>query len=264
MANNGLYSSTDGGINWYKVPGVPNWQTVMDVQFNSKGWMYILTANNGVYYTQNQKNWTAIDNGLLDMRSPTMFLVTDNLLMVSFYFDGPYLTTNGGGFWQKLLVGYGSQRFYLAKQHPNGDLYLFNDWTNLLMSRDTGKTWQLIPTSGQTVNYAAYDLEIAPDGTIYVGSDGATIANFSPETNQWAYQSFYQYNASTQAVNNIQFYNNKVYFLVNTSPNSGIYNGTANNYTKINTGFNGTISYYFIKPDGTFLLGSNDGFYYHN
>ncbi|MDO3625048.1 hypothetical protein [Mucilaginibacter sp. BT774] len=264
MANNGLYSSTDGGINWYKVPGAPYGSTVVDVQFNSKGWMYILTANNGVYYTQDQKSWIAINNGILDMRTPTMFLVTDDLLMVSFYFDGPYLTKDNGGFWQKLLVGYSSQRFYLAKQHPNGDLYLFNDWTNLLTSRDTGKTWQLIPTSWQAVNYAAYDLEIAPEGTVYIGSDNATIANFLPQTNQWAYQSYYQYNASTQAVNNIQFYNNKVYFLVNTSPNAGIYNGTVNSYTKINTGFAGRISYYFIKPDGTFLLGSDEGFYYHN
>jgi photosystem II stability/assembly factor-like uncharacterized protein len=264
MANNGLYSSTDGGVNWYKVKSAPNWSSIQDVQFNSKGWMYILTGNNGVYYTQDEQNWTAINIGILDLRTPTMFLVTDDLLMESSYFDGPYLSTNNGGFWQKLLVGYGSQRYYLAKQHPNGDLYLFNDWTNLLRSRDTGKTWQEIPTTGHTVNYAAYDLEIAPDGTVYIGSDAATISHFYLQTNQWTYQSYYQYNASTQAVNNIQFYNNNVYFLVNTSPNAGIYDGANDTYTKINTGFNNTISYYYIKPDGSFILGNYDGFYYRN
>ncbi|OCX52275.1 hypothetical protein BEL04_12420 [Mucilaginibacter sp. PPCGB 2223] len=263
MANNGLYSSADGGINWYKVTNAPNWSSITDVQFNSKGWMYILT-NTGVYYTQDQQNWIAINNGILYPGSPTMFMVTDNVLMVSFYSDGPYLSTNNGGFWQKLLVGYGSQRYYLAKQAPNGSIYLFNDWTNFLTSANNGQTWQLISTTGQTVNYAAYDLQIAPDSSIYIGSDNATIANFSPARNQWTYKSYYQYNASTQAVNNIQFYNNKVYFLVNTSPNAGVYNGTVNNYTKINTGFTATISYYFVKPDGTFILGSGDGFYYHN
>ncbi|MEO6980120.1 MAG: hypothetical protein ABI113_17145 [Mucilaginibacter sp.] len=223
MANNGLFSSTDGGINWYKVNGVPNWQSIMDVQFNSKGWMYVLTANNGVYYSQDAKSWTPINNGILDLRTPTAFTVTDDLLFVSFYFDGPYITSNNGGFWQKVLAGFNSQRFYLIRHRPNGPIYLFNDWNDLLTSNDGGTTWQKMPVSSPMVNYAAYDLEIGPDGLLYIGSDDATIATFSPMTMQGTYKSFYQYNSSNQPTNNINFYNGDVYFLLNSNPQPGIY-----------------------------------------
>ena len=262
MASNGLFSSTDGGINWYKVNGAPYWSTVQDVQFNSKGWMYILTANNGIYYSQDAKSWTAINNGILDMRTPTAFTVAGDWMFVSFYFDGPYMTTNNGGFWQKFLVGFGSQRFYLIRKHPNGSIYMFNDWTDLLVSKDTAKTWQVIPTNGAQVNYAAYDMEIGPTGNIYVGSDDATIATFSPATNQATYKSFYQWNASDQPCNNINFYNGDVYFLLNDNPQPGIYQMST--WSPLNLGFNEMISSYFIRPDGTFLLITNDGVYYKN
>jgi len=262
MANNGLFSSTDGGINWYKVTGVPNWQTIIDVQFNSKGWMYVLTANNGIYYSKDAKTWTAINNGILDMRTPTAFTVAGDLMFVSFYFDGPYMTNNNGGFWQKFLVGFGSQRFYLIRKHPNGSIYMFNDWTNLLISKDTAKTWQEIPLSGQMVNYAAYDMEMGPDGNIYIGSDAATLATISPLTNQGTFKSFYQYNASTQATNNINFYNGDVYFLLNSNPQPGIYRTST--WSKIDFGFNQTITSYFIRQDGTFLLFGYGGLYYKN
>jgi len=262
MAAAGLFSSTDGGINWSKVNGVPYWSTVQDVQFNSKGWMYILTANNGIYYTQDGQTWTAINNGILDMRTPTAFTVAGDWMFVSFYFDGPYFTNNNGAFWQKFLVGYGSQRFYLFRRHPNGSIYMFNDWTNMLISTDTTKTWQIIPTNGAQVNYAAYDMEIGPDGNVYVGSDWATIATFAPVTNQITYKSFYQWNASDQPCNNINFYNGDVYFLLNDNPQPGIYQMST--WSRLDLGFTGPISAYFIRPDGSFLLMTNDGLYYKN
>lgn len=263
MANNGLYSSTDGGINWYKVTGMPYWATIMDVQFNSQGWMYVLTANNGIYYTKDKVTWQAINNGLLDTRTPTSFLVTDDALFVSFYFDGPYITTNNGGFWQLVLVGFGSQRFYLITHKSGGYIYLFNDWGNLIVSKDVGKTWQEIPLPSQYVNYQAYDLEIGPDGNLYIGSDQATIAIVSPTTGQGSYRSFYQYNASDQPANNIQFFNNNIYFLLNDNPQPGIYN-INNNWGKVDLGFTQAINSYYIRQEGTFLLFSTDGFYYNN
>jgi hypothetical protein len=262
MANNGLFSSTDGGINWYKVDGVPNWQTIMDVQFNSKGWIYVLTSNNGIYYSQNAKNWTAINNGILDMRTPTAFTVTDDLLFVSFYFDGPYLTSDNGGFWQKVLVGFDSQRVYFIRHRPPGPIYLFNDWNNLLTSADGGTTWQTIPLSYKLVNNSVSDLEVGPDGTLYIGSDDATVATFSPRTRQGTYKSYYQYNGFNQPANNINFYNGDIYFSLVSNAQPGIYNLKTS--TRIDLGFSHTISSYYIRQDGTFLLFSNYGLYYKN
>jgi hypothetical protein len=61
LASRQLYSSTDGGINWSKVSGVPNTSDVVGVQFNSKGWMYMLTKNDGIFLAKDMKNWQAIN-----------------------------------------------------------------------------------------------------------------------------------------------------------------------------------------------------------
>jgi len=265
LASNGLYTSDDGGINWSKVvaTGIPNWSGIKNAQFNSKGWLYVVTENDGVFYSKDLKFWQTINNGILDHRTPTGFLVADDLLMVSFYFDGPYITTDNGGFWQKLLVGGGSQRYYYMKRHPNGNLYLFNDWGNFWMSKDIGKTWQLVPLNYGYFVSQPYGFDIGPDGKLYIGSDDATIAQLSPVTLQGTAKRYYQWNGWSQSVSQIQFYNNDVYFLVTAAPQAGVYS-IGNNWGRIEMNFPKTINSYYIKPDGGFLLWSYDGLYYRN
>lgn len=263
MAARELYSSTDGGMNWDKVSGVPKWSEVVGAQFNSKGWMYVLTKYDGVFLSKDLKSWQAINNGILDKRDPTGFMVKDDVLMVSFYFDGPYLTRDNGGFWQKLIVSGNSQRFMLFNQHSNGDLYLFDDWGTFFRSKDMGKTWQSLK-----LDYGYYlsqpsGFGIGPDGDLYIGSDDATIAKVSPATLKGTAKRYYEWNASSQSVTNIRFFNNDVFYLVRSTPKPGIYS-VNNNWDRLNLNFQKTIVSYFIKPDGSFLLLSNDGLYYRN
>jgi hypothetical protein len=263
LASRQLYSSTDGGINWSKVSGVPNTSDIVGAQFNSKGWMYVLTKNDGIFLTKDMNNWQAINNGILDHRDPTGFMVTDDLLMVSFYFDGPYLSTDNGGFWRKLLVDSFSQRYYFMKRHPNGSLYLFDDWGTLFTSKDVGKTWQKVPLGYQYFMSQPHGFEIGADGNLYIGSDDATMARLSPATLQGTAKRYYQWNSWSQQAENIQFYNNDVYFLLRSTPQPGIYS-INNNWGRVEVNFNKTIYSYFIKPDGKFLLLSDDGLYYRN
>jgi len=262
MVNGGLFYSDDKGINWYKVEGVPNWNDINDAQFNSKGWLYIVTMNNGIYYTKDMITWQAINTGILDYRTPTAFTVEDNTLFVSFYFDGPYMTTNNGDFWRKMPVGFGSQRYYFIRRYPNGSIYMFNDWSDLLISSDNGTSWQKTNVNSQYINYDVYDFGISSDGNLYIGSGDATIAALSPQTYTGPVQSYYQWNANSQLIRNIQFFNNDVYYLVCYTPNPGIYTRN-NNWSILNLGFTQNIDYYYIKNDGKFLLASN-GLYYKN
>jgi hypothetical protein len=260
----GLYYSDDKGINWYPMSGVPNFSDVVDAGFNSKGWLYYVTGSHGVYYSQDLTSWQGINNGILDYRTPTAFTVDDSVVFVSFYFDGPYMTNNNGQFWKKLLVGVdASQRFYFIRRHPNGTLYLFNDWSHLLVSTNNGDNWSLALSNSPYVNYSDYDLEIGKDGTIYIGSGDATLAvlGAGPPYSGDIHK-YYQWNANLQTINNIQFYNNDVYYLVNYNPVPGIYSKN-NNWGPINPGFDKTIGYYYIKSDGKFLLVA-DGLYYKN
>ena len=261
--NQGLYYSDDKGINWYPMSGVPNFSDVTYAAFNSKGWLYYVTGSHGVYYSKNLTDWQSINNGILDDRSPTAFTVEDSTIFVSFYFDGPYMTDNNGQFWKKLLVGAESQRFYFIRRHPNGNLFLFNEWGNLLVSTNNGANWSVIPLSSQYVPYSDYDLEIGKDGTIYIGGGDATIATIAPGSYAGDIHSYYQFNSNLQIVNNIQFYNDDVYYLVNYNPAPGIYSKN-NNWGIVDLGFDKAIGYYYIKNDGRFLLVAADGLYYKN
>ncbi|HVS97034.1 MAG TPA: hypothetical protein VHE54_11140 [Puia sp.] len=259
----GLYYSDDKGINWYPMPGVPNFSDVVDAGFNSKGWLYDVTGTHGVYYTQDLTNWQAIDNGIVDDRTPTAFTVDDSVVFVSFYFDGPYKTDNNGRFWKKMVVNLGSERFYLIRRHPNGNLYLFNEIGNLAVSSNNGDNWSSVGLPYQYVPYNDYDLEIGKDGLIYIGAGDATLSVVDPTTYTGQIHSSYQYNNSLQTVNNIQFYNNDVYYLVNASNTPGIYQKSNNWGGPMNLGFDKTIRYYYIRSDGKFLLAA-DGLYYKN
>jgi len=261
----GLFYSDDKGINWYPMQNVPNFSDVVDADFNSKGWLYYVTGSHGVYYSQDLINWQSINNGILDDRTPTAFTVEDSVLFVSFYFDGPYKTDNNGQFWKEMTVGNGSQRFYFIRRHPNGNLYLFNDFSNLLVSSDNGDTWSSTGLPYQYVPYSDYDLEIDKDGTLYIGGGDATISAITPGVaNTGVIHSYFQMNSNSQEVNNIQFYNNDVYYLVNFNNSPGIYHKNANWSGPLDLGFdNSTIRYYYIKNDGNFLLAA-DGLYYKN
>jgi len=258
----GIYYSDDQGINWTPMAAIPNFADVTDAGFNSKGWLYYVTQNHGVYYSQDLRSWQPINNGILDYRTPTAFTVDDSVVFVSFYFDGPYRTDNSGQFWKKMVPGSGSERYYFIRRHPNGSLYMFDELSHLLVSTNNGDNWTIAPLSYQYVPYSNYDLEISKDGTLYIGGGDATIAAVGVGTYTGEAHSYYQWNASSQLVNNIQFHNNDVYYLVNYNPAPGIYSKN-NNWGMVNTGFTRTIGYYYIKNDGKFLLAA-DGLYYKN
>jgi hypothetical protein len=257
-----LYYSDDKGINWYPVSGVPDWGGIVDAQFNSKGWLYMVTRYNGVYFTQDLISWQSINNGILDHRDPTAFTVEDSMLFVSFYFDGPYKTDNNGGFWRKMLVGGESQRFYFIRRHPNGNLYLFDDWGTLKLSENNGKNWSSAGLGYLYVPYSEYDFEIGKDGLLYVGAGDATISAVSPDTYTGERHSYYEWNASLQLVNNIQFFNNDMYYLVNYNPRPGVYSRN-NNWDRLDLNFDKAIRYFYIRNDGGFLLAA-DAIYYKN
>lgn len=263
LVSRGLYSSSDGGMNWNKVEGIPKWEDIVDAQFNSLGWLYVLTRNNGICFSKDMKQWDYINNGILDHRDPTAFLVEDSALFVSFYFDGPYKTTDNGKFWRKLIVGGNSQRFYFITRHPNGNIYLFDDWHTLWISIDYGKSWQKVNLSYKYVPYSEYDFKIDKNGIIYIGAGDATISIINSSTYQGESHTYYQWNGSSQEIENIQITDDNVYYLVRGNPRPGIYS-KLNNWDLLSIGFSKTIYYYYLKSDNTFMLLSPDGMYYYN
>lgn len=261
LVNSGLFKSTDGGLNWYPVNGIPYSNEIVDAQFNSSNWLYVLTRLHGIYYTKDMLSWTAINTGILDMRDPTGFLVEDSALWVSFNFDGPYRSTNNGDFWRKLVIGGYSQKQTHFKRLPNGKMLLVDDGDDVKISENNGDNWSLLDIHSMYRTYQIYDLAVDAQGLLYIGSGDASISEYDINTATGTRHSYYEWNASHQLVNNITVTPTDVYYLVNYNPVPGIYR-KSNNWGKVETGFNDRIDYYFLKGDGKFVLRSKNWLYY--
>ena len=258
----GLYYSHDGGVNWDKVHGVPNWELIVDAQFNNIGWLYILTENNGICYSKDLKQWQYINSGTIDHHFPTAFLVEDSTLFVNYRYDGFYKTSNNGEFWEKLFVGSNSSYLNFITRHPNGNIYLY-DGSDFWISNNSGYSWEKVNIDYKYIHNMVYDFKIDKDGYLYFGAEDAIISILDPITYQGEVYTFYEYNSSSQEVLNIQIVDNNVYFLVMGNPKPGIYS-KLNNWSLLDIGFSKLIYNYYLKSNKTFLIISNDGLYYIN
>lgn len=262
LVNRGLYKSTDQGLNWYKVEGVPHWDNIVDAQFNSSGWLYLLVKDYGVSYSMDLLNWEYINNGILEYTYPRALLVEDSTLFVSFGYDGLYRTSDNGGFWRKLHVGGGGGDYYEISRHPNGDLYVFDTWSDLFISKNSGDNWEAVEIDHKYVYSTVYDMVIDEYGNIYIGANDARISKITVDTYEGEIHDFYEMNHSSQHVEDIKIINNIVYFTVNGNPTPGIY--SSQNWQRLEIGFDKRIYNYYLKKDGTFLLISSDGLYYYS
>lgn len=61
-----IYTSNNGGISWEKydhMPQISTFSYIYDIQFNSKGWMYVATEMDGIFYTEDYQTWHQIGAG---------------------------------------------------------------------------------------------------------------------------------------------------------------------------------------------------------
>jgi hypothetical protein len=141
-------------------------------------------------------------------------------------------------------------------------LYLFDKWSVIWISKDYGKSWAQVQMEYKYRYSPVYDLEIDKDGQIYIGANDATISKISPLTYTGETHRYYEMNHYSQNVEDIKIINNTAYFTVIGSPSPGVY--SSQNWSRLNLNFNKRVNNYYLRPDGTFLLISDDGLYYYN
>jgi hypothetical protein len=272
-----LFLSKDGGNSWLHAKTVPSWDDVKDVKFNSKGWMYVQTRYNGIFYSKDQINWQAINNGILDYRYPTTFFVDDDVLMTSHLFDGiylstgPYLSTNNGQSWKKLLVVdqvndhyYGGNEFHHATRENGNILYIFDKWGNFYKSENMGDNWERINIKNYTNSTMPNDFKIGKNGLLYIGTYDAQLSIISSTTYTGEIYKYYGQSHVSQNVQNITVTDDDVFYLVVGAPNDGLYS-KSNDWGKIDLGFSQPISSYYIRKDNTYILTvPSGGIYYYN
>ncbi|CAA9242676.1 MAG: GH74 [uncultured Cytophagales bacterium] len=266
VAGGKAYRSEDDGVNWTELSPPAGNDPVKLLKCNGQGHVYVVTENQGVFYSKNQGgSWTEINNGILDHRYPLDLVVEDNTLFVSFNFDGLYRSTNNGAFWRKLLVGgrYGEEYAHVTRM-PSGDLYLFDKWSKLFKSTNNGDNWLLQDLGHNYARSPAGDMAADQAGNLVIASsyDGY-LAVLSPATLTGSVTSFYTPEThSTCMVYQITPARDKLYFLVSGNLKPGVYSGTPGNYAHAHPDFTGQVSSFFVRPDGSLLLGSHSGVYY--
>lgn len=256
----GLYVSEDGGFNW-KLIQFPIQDEIVAARFDQSNRLYVLTRNFGIYYADNLSSWRSLNNGFLGTSNGSTLLVDNQSLFVGFDYNGIYRSNDRGAFWRKLLIENNfSTPYRFITKHPNGNLYVFDKWDNFYKSGDNGDHWEQLYVDHQYINYKVDDFKVGPDGNLYIGAGDATLSVISPDSLQGTKHSYYEWNGSSQHINNISFYNNHVYYLVNWTNNPGIYS-SANNWEKIELNFKKRIANYYLKNANDFLLVADDNIY---
>jgi hypothetical protein len=246
---------------WEKITTVPV-TDVVDFDFTSTGKIFVASDQHGVYTSNDMKVWNSLSNGLLDPRNPIGLLVEDSVAYVSYYFDGLYRLRSGSTFWKKLLVnGFYNDEYKFITRHPNGTLYVTDKWDTIWESENSGDLWSNTFIEYKYKNYDVADFQIHPSGQIYIGSYDATLAILDPDTYTGDTFTYYQWNASMQVINNITFRDDGVYYLVNFTPNPGIYT-SALGYQKYDIGYEDKFSRFVFDSQGRVIVMKYDGVYY--
>ena len=151
----GIYRSTDGGETWSNAVGIP------DVVMNKTGLAICEESPNNIYAIT-----VDTDSEIGAIYRSTDFGETFNEIPTEFLRD------------QAVLGGFG---WYFAKiaVNPNDPDHIFILGVDLWQTKDNGRTWEEAspPWWTRTVHADKHDLDIMPDGRMYLATDGGLYGN---------------------------------------------------------------------------------------
>ena len=175
----GVFSSTDGGINWTDLnPGMDARKAVTCFSSSRQGNLFIGTKFGPWRSTDKGVTWQLRNTGINHLT--TLQIIDDaagDILChgVNTTPKGAiYRSTNNGDTWTQVAAN-GTDQYTKLKQHRSDTLWAtsrFSGATSLSYSINNGATW----INNALIISAVWDIDFSKDGTIFLGSESEGVS----------------------------------------------------------------------------------------
>ena len=188
--NGAILRSHDGGTNWQssRLPEPPPAISALAISPNyaEDGVVFAGTNEDGVLVSNDRcQNWAAWNFGLLDLNILCLGISPDFAADETIFAgteSGLFRSTNGGRAWKEVSLPISFDAILSLALSPNfaqdGTLFAGTENNGLLISRDGGKSWQLLAetTSAAPVNQILLS-PTAPSKEIFILHGGALLVS---------------------------------------------------------------------------------------
>ena len=171
---NSIFRTSDNGNSYVQVDnGITNTKIITAIQ-TTKGDIFVGTDGDGIFHSTDDGNsWYSVNNELgINKHIYSIVVGNNGDLLAACNPDSinkgfVYRSTDNGESWQSLLSV--NSNIYTICADSSKNIFAGAYYGNFYRSTDDGNNWNLITTFPNTANLRA--LLIAPDGTIFAGTD---------------------------------------------------------------------------------------------
>ncbi len=255
--SNGVYLSTDRGLNWIqKSKGLPI-ASVFSLFKSSKGILYAgLFPAKGVFKsTDNGENWFPASENIPNANVYEFAEHPDGTLYIGTN-EGIYKSTNQGNSWHKINTGFKGSAVLTIQ--TNGVIYAGTSDDGIYISSDGGTTWFRSQIDEEKKGISVYSIAIAPNDVIYAGTSEGIYKSLNNGI------SWEPSNKMLNAFNVRALFSKRNAEILTSIENYGIFKTTDNGVTwrKVNTGLATRSIYTFISDrENNIIIGTGLGVY---
>ncbi|OGU75357.1 MAG: hypothetical protein A2V93_09835 [Ignavibacteria bacterium RBG_16_34_14] len=166
-APNGIFRSTDDGVNWSLIYPASNIACLLENDNRIFAGVSYSSSSPVFYSDDNGIIWNPIDTSLSSYYTFGMTKFNDKIFACTE--SAIYSSTNNGGDWQKHIVTGGSG-YYMSIAHNDSNLFVSDAYRQVFKSSDEGNSWALVYTSPNTINTLTAD-----SVNVYLGTWNAGI-----------------------------------------------------------------------------------------
>ena len=178
-----LFISTDDGAAWFVKWSNDIGITCLEVDLNSDD-IYAGTGYDGIYLsTDLGDTWMKISGAVPNNLVSALALDSDGVLFDATWGDGMFRSTNSGGSWEQINVGFVYPRLYNMTLNSKDHIFVGTD-EGVFRSEDSGNSW--ISVNNGIEDEAIYSLAINQNDFIFAGLPAYGVAVSQDGGENWS------------------------------------------------------------------------------